>query len=79
MAQKAHVVFDLYHFVLNIRSLHPRLSCINAASQSLLWLKDLQLTQLCLWLEALLFTSVYTQLHVPYDLASNGTAISRVC
>ena len=29
--------------------------------------------------EALLFTFVYTQLPVPYDLASNGTAIIIVC
>ena len=27
----------------------------------------------------MLFTSVYTQLPVPYDLASNGTAITIMC
>ena len=36
-------------------------------------------TQLHLLPEALLFTSVYSQLPVPYDLASNGTAIIIVC
>ena len=37
-------------------------------------------TQLPLWPEALLFTALlYIQLHAPYDLASNGTAMYRVC
>ena len=41
--------------------------------------EPINVTHLCLWPEALLFTSAYTQLHVPYDLASNGTALSRIC